>query len=41
MALKLGEHVADLAFLRPDGTPARLSEFSAKALVLIFLRHLA
>jgi hypothetical protein len=41
MAPSLGEAVNDLSFLRPDGTPVRLSDFPARALVLIFLRHLA
>ena len=36
-----GQIVADCAFLRPDGSPVRLSEFSAEALVLVVLRHLA
>lgn len=35
----VGDTVADLAFLRPDGSTVRLSEFPG-ALVLIFLRHL-
>ncbi len=41
MALAVGDTVADCTFLRPDGTPVRLSEFEASALLLIFLRHLA
>lgn len=41
MTLTLGDPVPDLTFLRPDGTPVRLSELDARALVLIFLRHLA
>jgi hypothetical protein len=32
--------VADLCFLRPDGTPLRLSDLGDRAVVLIFLRHL-
>jgi hypothetical protein len=35
----VGDCVDDLAFLRPDGTAARLSEFPGP-LLLIFLRHL-
>ena len=35
-----GEHVDDLTWLRPDGTPVRLSEFGNRPVVLIFLRHL-
>ena len=38
-ALDVGDQVADLTFLRPDGTAARLSEFPGP-LLLIFLRHL-
>ena len=37
--LDVGDHVAELTFLRPDGTAARLSEFPGP-LLLIFLRHL-
>ncbi len=33
--------VTDCTFLRPDGSPVRLSEFPAKAVLLVFLRHLA
>jgi hypothetical protein len=33
--------VDDFTFLRPDGGPVRLSDFGARALVLVFLRHLA
>jgi hypothetical protein len=39
--LQVGDQVADCAFQRPDGTDARLSEFKARALILVFLRHLA
>ncbi len=35
----VGDAVADLAFLRPDGSKVLLSEFPG-AMVLIFLRHL-
>jgi len=38
--LKPGDPVRDFTFLRPDGTPLRLTEFAGKPLVLIFLRHL-
>jgi peroxiredoxin len=41
MAPKLGDVVGDFTFLRPDGRPVRLAAFTAPALVLIFLRHLA
>ena len=37
--LRIGDHVADLTFLRPDGTTVRLSDFPG-SLLLIFLRHL-
>ena len=35
----VGDTVADLALLRPDGSSVRLSEFPG-SLILIFLRHL-
>jgi peroxiredoxin len=41
MALSVGDVVPDFTFLRPDGTAWRLSEMTARPLVLIFLRHLA
>ena len=41
MAPKLGDVIPDLSFLRPDGSTVHLADFSAKALVVIFLRHLA
>jgi peroxiredoxin len=41
MSIQLGTQVPDCSFERLDGTPARLSDFHAKALVLVFLRHLA
>jgi hypothetical protein len=41
MQLQTGVHVPDCTFERLDGSSARLSDFHAKALVLIFLRHLA
>jgi hypothetical protein len=41
MPLMIGERVANLTFQRADGTSVRLAEYTAKALVLIFLRHLA
>ena len=37
--LDVGDRVADLTFLRPDGTAVRLSEYPGP-LVLVFLRHL-
>jgi hypothetical protein len=39
--LRSGDRVPDPALERLDGTPARLSDYPAKALVLVFLRHLA
>jgi hypothetical protein len=41
MSVSLAESVGDCTFLRPDGTPVRLSEIPGAALVLVFLRHLA
>jgi peroxiredoxin len=41
MSYQLGTQVPDCTFDRLDCTSARLSDFHAKALVLIFLRHLA
>ena len=41
MATKVGETVEDFTFLRPDGILVRLSDYPARALLLIFLRHLA
>jgi peroxiredoxin len=41
MPLAIGDAVPDLTFLRPDGSPWRLTEMTARPLVLIFLRHLA
>lgn len=38
--MRLGEPVDDFRFLRSDGSSVALSAFSAKALLLIFLRHL-
>jgi len=38
--LHLDETVPDFTFLRSDGSSVALSAFSAKPLVLIFLRHL-
>jgi peroxiredoxin len=40
MEPRIGDALGDFSFLRPDGTPVRLSEFPARAHVLIFLRHL-
>ena len=39
--MAVGDTIADLRFLKPDGAELRLSQLSADALVLIFLRHLA
>jgi len=36
---RVGDPIADLSFIRPDGSAVRLSEFSGP-LLLIFLRHL-
>jgi hypothetical protein len=36
-----GQVVPDCTFECLDGSSARLSDFHAKALVLVFLRHLA
>lgn len=41
MTLRVGDVVADCTFFRPTGAPVRLSEFADRALVPIFLRHLA
>jgi hypothetical protein len=41
MAVRPGEAVGDLTFLRADGTPVALSAFRGRPLLLIFLRHLA
>jgi peroxiredoxin len=39
--LQLGDIVSDFTFLRSDGSSVVLSTFSAKAIVMIFLRHLS
>ena len=36
---RIDDHVADLAFLRPDGGATRLSDYRGP-LLLVFLRHL-
>lgn len=37
-----GDTAPDIAFLRPDGSPVRLSElFTSEYLLLVFMRHLA
>jgi peroxiredoxin len=38
--VNLGDTVSDFTFLRSDGSSVALSAFSAKAIVMIFLRHL-
>jgi hypothetical protein len=40
MSASPAPRVADFTFQLPDGTPLRLSALGAKALVLVFLRHL-
>jgi peroxiredoxin len=40
MTYAIGDRVGDLTFQLPDGSSARLSHFTARNLVLIFLRHL-
>ena len=39
--MAVGDTIADLRFVRPDGRALRLAEMSADALLVIFLRHLA
>jgi peroxiredoxin len=39
--MKPGDIVPDCEFQRPDGSVARLSDFTGQPLLLIFLRHLA
>jgi peroxiredoxin len=41
VALRIGEPVNDLTFLRPDGTALPLADLRGQPLLLIFLRHLA
>jgi peroxiredoxin len=41
MLLKVGDVAPDCPLLHPDGSPARLADFNAPVLLLIFLRHLA
>ena len=41
MTLPVGESIDDFTFQKPDGGEKRLSDFRGKALVVIFLRHLA
>jgi peroxiredoxin len=41
MPLTTGQSTGDFTFLRPDGSPVKLSELRHGPLVLIFLRHLA
>lgn len=36
---RVGDRAVDLAFLRPDGSAVRLSEYPGP-LLLVFLRHL-
>jgi peroxiredoxin len=39
--LKIGDAAPEVSLRRPDGTPARLTDFEAPALLVVFLRHLA
>ena len=41
MTLRVGDRAPDCTLFRPDGSEVRLSDFRARALVLIFLRHIA
>jgi hypothetical protein len=41
MSLKTGAISADCMLTRPDRMPVRLSDFTGRPLVVIFLRHLA
>lgn len=40
VALRIGDEVGNLVFLRPDGGTVALSAFTGRPLLLIFLRHL-
>ena len=39
MTIRIGDRVADLTFLRPNGDMVRLSDYP-RPLLLVFLRHL-
>ncbi len=41
MHAQLGKPLDDFVFRKPDDSEVRLSDFSNRPLVLIFLRHLA
>jgi hypothetical protein len=41
VTLRIGDRVADLTFVQPDGSVITLATFVGRPLLLIFLRHLA
>jgi peroxiredoxin len=41
MTRQIGDQVGDLTLVRPDGSPVPLSAFAGRAVLLVFLRHLA
>jgi hypothetical protein len=41
MSAAVNDTAPDFTFIKPDGSPLKLSGIPARALVLIFLRHLA
>lgn len=41
MAIALGGSIGDLVLLRPDGTLFDLGDQRGKAILLVFVRHLA
>jgi hypothetical protein len=41
VAVRVGDRVEDLTFVRPDGAAVALAAFAGRPLLLIFLRHLA
>ena len=41
VALRIGDRISDLAFLRADSSVVTVAAFAGRPLVLIFLRHLA
>ena len=40
-AARIDDNLSDLTFLRPDGAEVRLADVPARALLVVFLRHLA